>query len=494
MSIAQHYTQRITDWVAILSATRMPRIPTHSIDMDLAPRELAEQTYGDPALVLNLIRDVNAVATRHFEGGIHSMEEAILMRGTGGLQNVIDNMPGAQDTLNANNYRGYLFTCERAIHAACQARRWAYQLADMLPNEVFTAAMLRHSAELAMWIHEQGEVMRTIHEMAPEPTYAAEAEYVTLGFSLGELNQALAHAWKLPNLVAESSHSMAADSRSPRSWAVGLASRLAALARQGWEHPEMPPLLEALSELLELDEEQTREEIIQGARDASVLLPWKPVTFAPLLHDEGEEENPDSAPNPYLSHGQAKGGVCLAPRLNIFNRVRSELEQRNYSRSIEKLKVRNEPAKPDDAILNLTLSGLYDGLGLSRAMFAELRPDRETLSAKFVLGATGDPLFHRFRVDISHPTLVQDLMAKPAAVWLEPKRFDRMRGRAPGSLIGVAAGRSFFLASLYVGAKPRGMFYADRHRVDNELNEATFKKFRQLCALASVRLKEVSAQ
>ncbi|MCG5547734.1 HDOD domain-containing protein [Halorhodospira halochloris] len=490
--MAQHYTQRITDWVAILSETRLPRIPTHSIDFDLSPRDLAEQVYGDPALVLNMIRDVNAIAPRHFEGGIHSMEEAVLMRGTGGLQKVIASMPGAQDTLNADNYRGYLFTCERAIHAACQARRWAFKLADMLPNEVFTAAMLRHSAELAMWIHDHGAVMRAIHEMAPEPTYASEAEYVTLGFSLGELNQALAQAWKLPNLVAESSHSMAADTRSPRSWAVGLAARLAALARQGWEHPEMKPLIEAISELLEISEDSIQEEITAGARDASSLLPWKPVTFAPLLLGEGEEGSVDAAPNPYLSHGQAKGGVCLAPRLNIFNRVRNELERRDYSRSIEKLKIRNEPAKQDDAVLNLTMSGLYDGLGLSRVLYAELRPDGETLAAKFVLGATGDPLFHRFRVDISRHSLIQDLMAKPAAVWLQPNRFDRMRGRAPAPLIGIAAGRSFFLASLYVGEVPRGIFYADRHRVDNRLDETSFKRFRRLCALASVRLKELS--
>ncbi|MBK1733817.1 hypothetical protein CKO15_00680 [Halorhodospira abdelmalekii] len=486
----QQHTRRLGDWVSLLSETQLPRMPNHSLDYDLAPRDLATQVYGDPALVLNVIRALNAIAPRHFEGGIHSMEDAILLRGSGGLEKIRNAMPDAQAQLSAANYRGYLFTCERAIHAACQARRWAWLLADLLPNEVFTAAMLRHTAELVMWVHDHGAVMRTIHEMAPEPAYAAEAEYVTLGFSLGELNQALARNWKLPGLVAESSDSFATDMGSPRSWAVGLAYRLAALARQGWEHPEMGPLLEALGELLEFDEAATREEIVRGAHDAAELLPWKPVTFAPLLNTDPDTESTDEAANPYLSHGEAKGGVCLAPRPRVFTRIRKELEQRNYERAAEQSRLRSTNPRACDVIVNLVLSGLYDGLALSRVLYAELHPDGETLRARFALGAAGDPQFHRFRVDIARPSLIQELMAKPAAVWLTPRRYERIRGRAPVALHNIAAERSFFIASLYVDSQPWGLFYADRRRVDNELDEATFKSFRQLCALGSLRLKE----
>ena len=487
--------RRLADWVDALRATRLPRMPRHELDYDLAPRELAQQIYADPALVLALIHDVNEHAPKRFESGIHSMEEAVLLRGTRNIQAVAEGLARTEDVLSRENYRGYLFTCERAIHAACQARRWAWQLADLLPNEVYTAAMLRHTAELVMWVHEHGAVMQTIHEMAPEPAYASEAEYVTLGFSLGELNLALAHRWSLPGLVAESTETLAADSRSPRSWSVGLAARLAALARQGWRHPEMPPLVEAVGELLELDEEQTAAEITAGAREAARLLPWKPVTFAPLLQDdegdlEGSEPLTDTR---YLSDGTARGGVCLAPRREVFQRVRKELENRNYTRSDEQMRQRQERVTHQDRVLNLVLTGLYDGLGLSRVLYAELRPDGETLAGKYVLGAAGDPVFHRFRVDLSRRSVLQDLMGKPAALWLTPKTFARIDHRAPYALHALAEGRSCFLASIFAAGQARGMVYADRHRVDNALDEASFKAFRRLCALGGARLGDSDA-
>ncbi|ABM61022.1 HDOD domain-containing protein [Halorhodospira halophila] len=494
--VFEHPRQRLEDWVAAIGGPRLPRLPRHTLDYELPPRDLAAQIYVDPALVLGLIHDVNTHASRHLDSGVHSMEEAVLLRGVRNIRAVADGLPQAEQALTRANYRGYLFTCERAIHAACQARRWAWQLADLLPNEVYTAALLRHTAELVMWSHDDGQVMRTIHEMAPEPAYASEAEYVALGFSLGELNLALAQQWQLPGLVAESSEALAADTRSPRSWAVGLASRLAALARQGWRHPEMPPLLDALSELLELDHEATQAEISAGAAEAAALLPWKPVTFAPLL-TEGEEDGEARAPisetsdNPYLSDGTAKGGVCLAPRRAVFERVRSELETQDYARSEAQMRRRQGRVTPRDCILNLVVTGLYEGLGLSRVLYAQMLPDGETLAGRYVLGAAGDPNFHRFRVDLARPSLLQELMAKPAAVWLTPQRYQRVQHRIPPALHALADGRSAFLAAIFAGGQPQGMVYADRHRIDNALDEASFKAFRRLCALGGQRLAEL---
>ena len=484
--------RRLSDWVDTLVDLQLPRLPRHELDYELAPRQLAWQIYADPALVLGMIRDVNAHAPRRWETGIHSMEEAILLRGVRNLQAVADGMPRAEAVLTRANYRGYLFTCERAVHAACQARRWAWRLADLMPNEVFTAAMLRHTGELSMWIYNQGAIMRTIHEMAPEPAYASEAEYVTLGFSLGELNFALAHRLQLPGLVAEASEGLAADTRSPRSWTVGLATRLAALARQGWQHPEMPPLLEALGELLELDAEDTAEEIHAGAVEAAEMLPWQPVTFAPLLRDNDLEvaEASETRDNPYLSDGTPKGGVCLAPRPDILRRARRELEQRDYSRAREQMAQRQDRVSHRDCVITLMLTALYDGLGLSRVLFAELRPDGETLRGKYVRGAAGDPVFHRFEVDTSRRSLVQDLMARPSRVQLTPRKLERLEHRTPRALHLLAEGRSCLLASIFAEGRPQGLIYADRHRVDNTIDEATYQHFSRICALGGSRLAE----
>ncbi len=256
----------------------------------------------------------------------------------------------------------------------------------------------------------------------------------------------------------------------------------------------MPPLLEALSELLELDEEATAAEVTAGAEEAAERLPWKPVTFAPLLsYDETElAEASETEDNPYLSHGRPKGGVCLAPSSRIYHRVRRELDQRDYTRSREQLRHRQQRIAHSDLILNLIMTGIYDGLGLSRVLYAAVGPDGETLKTRYVRGAAGDPVFHRFRVDLSRPSLVQEIMARPAAVKITPAKLERLEHRTPRALHLLAEQRSCAIASLFANGEPHGLIYADRHRIDNAIDDTTFRGFRRICALGASRLTDSS--
>lgn len=479
-------TKRLTDWVEALSTVHLPRMPRHRVDLDQAPRVIAEQLYADPALVLSMIRTVHSKSRKHVDSRLHSMEEAVILVGSNGVRQAAESLPRAGDTLPKARYRGYLLTCERAIHAAVQARRWANQLADLMPNEVYTAAMMRHVAELAMWVHPDG-IMESIREIAPDPTYATQAEYVTLGFSLAQLNHGLAKAWGLPYLVTESAQNLAANTRSPRTWTVGVAVRLAGMAQMGWEHPEMFHVREALGDVLNLAEDDVVEEVRAGARETTELLPWRPVTFASLLKDPAPPM-PEEGETPPLK--RSRGGVCLAVRWPIVERVRTELRDRNYDRSGVDLDTRLENNTEEDRVMNLVLTGLFDGLGLSRVMYAQLGGDRETVQARLLRGTEGDPVFHRFRVDTAPDTLIREVAAKPAAIWVRKDRYKRLQPRMPAGLHNLAGGRPFFLASIFANGKLRGLVYADRHRPDNDLDKAAFGAFRELCALGGSRLSE----
>ena len=477
-------TRRLIEWVEALDGIKLPRMPRHTLDVDLDARRLAEQIYADPALVLSMIRHINSRSRRHMDSRLHSMEEAVILCGANGVQQVADSLPSAQSALTKKRYRGYLLTCERAVHAACQARLWAGRLADMLPNEVFTGTLLRHTAELAMWAHPEG-VMELIREIAPDPTYTTDAEYVTLGFTLGELNSALAKEWRLPYLVSEASQGLAANSRSPRSWTVGLATRLAALAPEGWNHAEMINVREALGELLEIESDDVYEMIASGAREAAEMLPWQPVTFNSLLQKPDPETAPDEAAPPVTS----RGGVCLATRWPIVRRIRKELESRDYQRSAERLTLKAEHRHSEtDHVANLIVTGLYDGLGLSRVLYAQIHGDHETLSAYMLRGVEGNPVFHRFRVDITPDTLIRDICQQPAAVWVRRSHYQKLQPRLPAALQSLAEGRPFYLASLFAGDRIHGLVYADRHRADNDLDQSSFNAFRKFCALGAVRL------
>lgn len=476
--------RRLVEWVDNLGTVRLPRLPRHEVDLEAEPRRIAEQIYSDPALVLSMIHQVNARSRKHVDSRLHSMEEAVMLIGSNGVRQALDDVPSVGDTLDKVQYRGYLLTCERAIHAAVQARRWAFSKADLMPNEVFTAALLRHTAEMAMWVHPEG-VMETIRQISPDPAYAPQAEYVCLGFSLAQLNHALAKHWSLPYLVAESAQNLAANTRSPRTWSVGLAVRLAALAPMGWKNPDMFHLREAIGEMLQLEPDDVVDEIRQGAREAAERLPWRPVTFRGLLKDEAPPMPEEGVP---VKAGSSRGGVCLAVRWPIVERVRAELKSRDYSRSAEDLDARLDNPSEEDQIINLVLTGLFDGLGLSRVMFARVAGDQETLQGHLLRGSEGDPAFHRFRADVVPDSILRDIAEKPAAIWVRRERYQRLRPRMPESLHAIAAGKPFFLASVFADNKLRGIIYADRHRPDNDMDKASFGAFRELCALGGARL------
>ena len=142
--------------------------------------------------------------------------------------------------------------------------------------------------------------------------------------------------------------------------------------------------------------------------------------------------------------------------------------------------------------MNLVTRCLHDGLGLNRVVFTMLEGlEHDELNARYMSGTDNDPEFNQFKISLSPTNLFTHVMKKPQSIWLNDDNKDKYGKLVPDSLKEIIHTSSFFAGSVFVGDKPIGMFYVDRHTEDCHLDEATYKRFKVLIQLVG---KAIEAQ
>lgn len=140
------------------------------------------------------------------------------------------------------------------------------------------------------------------------------------------------------------------------------------------------------------------------------------------------------------------------------------------------------PPAPGGALqmhLFQVMKQLRDNAGLERGMFALLAPDRQLLSARFVIGAEKDAAIKTFRVSLDRRHLFAVLMSKPQSFWLNAGNRAKYLPAIPQYLHSALNLQGFFISSLFLEEKPIGILYADSG-IDAHLSDASFGYFKQM--------------
>lgn len=479
--------RRLQDWVEALGDCRLPCLPIVKTALqeiasqgDTVPvNELCAIIYRDPALVQHILRFANSLPHRHLASRVNSLEQAVMMIGQQRVLSMPAEMPKL-DSLPAVNRDGYLAAISGAYHAACQAWTWARLTRDMIPAEVFTATLLRHVGELALWAYGGNTMPELVEQPGYQQGYQEETEYVHLGFPITELSLALVQRWHLPTLAAENLRPEKIVGR--RTLGITLAVRLNKVAHHGWSHPEVRRILKALTELLKTDEPAAAATVQQAAELAARETAFlEPHSFAPLLEEFPEEFEEQTLKRP-------SSPFCITPQRDLLRRTLAQLAHADYQRTFEELAAKHEHVWDWDPIIALGLRALHGGLGLSRALFCKLNPATDVLEAYMVLGADSDPLFSRFRAALTPGTLIQQLMKIPQTLWLNDTNRAKLLPLIPRPLRMTLGVDSFFAASIFIAGKPFGMVYADRHLPGCELDARSYKAFKEVCKLMKRQL------
>ena len=474
-------------WIERLAECHLPilvdsarSLASLSLESGVPMDRLCGKVPADPGAVLEILRRANARRHRNLGSRVATLENAAQMLG---VQQLVA-LPGELRCVDPRNvdevHRDYLRLASRSYHAGLQAYRWAMRRGDMMPKEVFVAAMLHDLGELMMSLHDGANELKQIEVLQrTECMPADEAQYVVLGFSLEQLSRALAERWNLPELLL---HSLDAEfAQQPRVLGVMLATQLARLTESGWSGAELDQCLENtavwLNQPLERLISSVHVNAVDAARDSEHFGVWPAARRLVML--PGEMPADDAEVQPAAGDVDPPVHFCLMPQRDVYNDVVAQVE--NFV--------------PGDLNLHdfmtTVMRGLHDGLGLNRVVFAMLSRDRGELQGRYFAGTDNDPGFSQFKLQLEPSHLFSRLLEREQAIWVNDENHAKLWPLVPKSVRELIHTDTFFASSVMVTGKPFGLFYADRHLPDARLDADAYQRFKRLCQLSAAAIERM---
>jgi HD-like signal output (HDOD) protein len=477
--------QALATWVDKLDQSCLPALEGNvQLMRQLAANEnvdigrLVVLIESDPGLSLRLMRYINNLRHKHLRTEIGTVRHALMMLGLSHVQQIPENLPSVE-SLQGESRSRLLKHFNQAYHAATQAREWAHLNKDRVVDEIYLAALLHNLGEILLELHAPQEMDKVRALMQEKEMEAEEAEYVVFGFGIDQLSAALVSHWRLPSLLQDSLHGENAQHK--RVLNVMLASQVAKASEHGWYSPRCNQLVEQIADLLLADSASVATLLHRTAVEAARHSERFEVPHAAsrLLHPVPlPAKAPRRATSNVALEPDEDADFCLLPQRQVLLQVARELNGEAASLNLKR-------------VLELTMRGIHEGLGLNRVVFAMLTPDKGQLRARSILGSDNDPRFNRFVVDLDNQNLFVRLLEKPQSLWFDESNRAKFFKLIPVNFHQLIRNDSFFVMSLFVRNKAVGIFYADRHTNACRLDEGSYKRFKQLVTQASQTLGRI---
>ncbi len=216
-------------------------------------RDLTEIVLLDPLLAVRVLAFIQSMSSRHLRSDITTIAGAVMMLGVEPFFRQFENLPTIESALRQQPQAllGVLQVVLRTQRAARYARDWAFARHDMNIEEVAVAALLHDLAEILLWCFAPAQAI-TIRSMlqADRSLRSATAQRDVLGFALSDLQAALCHAWRLPELLVTLMDD--GNAHLPRVQNVRLAVNLARHSVDGWTDAAIPDDLTAIQSMLHI--------------------------------------------------------------------------------------------------------------------------------------------------------------------------------------------------------------------------------------------------
>lgn len=464
-------------WIDRFGDTPIP-VLAHTIsklsklcDKDVPIQELVELVETDPGLTVQLIRTCSTSSKSSLRAEVTSVQQALMMLGIERLKKLPGSLPTIEGKLNATAQQHLLKAFSIANHAARQSTVWAKLRRDMMPDEVTAATLLHFIGEMMISIYGP-ELIDKIHKMRNEDHIASEeAQYIVLGFTFDQLSLEIADRWHLPSLVIEALH--AANASHPRAYSIMLAVQLARHAAVSWYSQKMHKLYEEASEWLDKPVSilinETHQLAVSVARE-TLFYNVTPAAALLLVDYSHEDLQEDKSSTEKEAGGHA--GVCLVPQLAVIKDI------------INKLKSLPADTKDLHEIINITMQGLHDGIGLNRVVFTIYDKTQNALKAYSIVGADNNPVFGQFHISMDQKNLFSYMSTKIQAIWVNDENREQYTALIPEELTKLIMTDSFFSMSAILNNSLYGLFYADRHTTDCQLDKNAYNYFKALCMQA----------
>jgi HD-like signal output (HDOD) protein len=153
--------------------------------------------------------------------------------------------------------QGLRSVLRRAERAARFALGFAVHRRDHDAALIHEAALLHDFAEMLLWCHAPALALQMQQRQAADPALrSAQVQQDVLLVRLGDLQQSLMQAWRLPEMLVHIADDRRAQEPAVRN--VLLAVRLARHSALGWDNPALRDDFADVADLLHLGIEPTR--------------------------------------------------------------------------------------------------------------------------------------------------------------------------------------------------------------------------------------------
>jgi HD-like signal output (HDOD) protein len=226
-------------------------------DIDCARRQdIASAVLGDPLMTMRLLTHIETHRKTVQNHDIATVGGALVMMGIVPFFKTFGDLPTAEDVLSSQPRAllGLLKVIGRACRAAHYARDWAVVRRDLDVNEITIAALLREAAEMLCWLHAPELTQRVLDmQRADRQLRSAAAQREVFGVTAHEMQLALIHAWRLPELLVQLLDE--SQTQYPRVRTITLASDFSRHLSLGWDNAALPDDIACLSALLRIPPE-----------------------------------------------------------------------------------------------------------------------------------------------------------------------------------------------------------------------------------------------
>ena len=256
----------LAGWVAALDGREIPVLAATDAALDelraiedaVDAHLLADTMVVDPLMTLKLLRHVAALRRHRDQSDPETATEALVMLGItpffrdfGAQPTVEQRLAGQPDALI-----GLRRVLQRAHRAARFALGFAVHRHDHDAALLHEAALLHDFAEMLLWVQAPSLALAIQQRQQAQPGLrSADAQRAVLHVELGELQQALMKAWRLPTMLVQITDDHA--SHLPQVRNVHLAIHLARHSAGGWDNPALPEDVDDIAALLNLGTQPT---------------------------------------------------------------------------------------------------------------------------------------------------------------------------------------------------------------------------------------------
>ena len=254
-------------WTAVFQAVEIPVLAQTAAALELLrgdedavdANSLGEMIATDPLMTLKVLVHAAKLASRRSSGlltDVETVTAALVLMGITPFFREFGPQPTVEDRLadHPQALHGLQRVLRRADRSARFALGFAIHRLDPDAAVLHSAAMLHDFAEMLLWVHAPDLALQLDARRIAEPLERSVAlQRALLHIELGELEQALMKAWRLPELLAHMTDDRRAND--PQVQSVRLAVRLARHTADGWDNAAVPDDVSEIGILLNMGPE-----------------------------------------------------------------------------------------------------------------------------------------------------------------------------------------------------------------------------------------------